>query len=132
MAKDIVIVDDDPDAREILNLVLGTLEVPVRQAKDSVEALELILQDPPVLIMLDLSMPRLDGKGVLAALQANPKTADIPVLVFTAGTVDEEKARELGLPVSRIMRKGGLSMTKLRDAVINDIKGTVSLDLANL
>jgi len=132
MAKDIVIVDDDPDAREILNLVLGTLEVPVRQAKDGVEALELILQDPPVLIMLDLSMPRLDGKGVLAALQANPKTADIPVLVFTASTVDEEKARELGLPVSRIMRKGSLSMTKLRDAVINDIKGTVSLDLANL
>src|SRR5690606_37210179 len=121
MAKDIVIVDDDPDAREILNLVLRTLEVPVRQAKDGVEALEVILQDLPVLIKLDLSMSRLDGNGVLALLHADPKSDDIPVLVFTAGTLDEEKARELGLPVSRIIRKGTISMPNLRDAVINDL-----------
>lgn len=132
MAEDIVIVDDDPDAREILRLVLGTLDVPIRQAQDGIEALELILKDPPLLIMLDLAMPRLDGRGVLTALQANPKTASIPVLVFTADSVDEEKARELSLPVSRLMRKGGLSMTKLREAVIKDIKDSVTLDLANL
>src|SRR5690554_753526 len=132
MAADIMIVDDDPDAREILNLVLGTLEVPVRQARDGVEALEQILKDPPLLVMLDLAMPRLDGRAVLVALQSNPKTSDIPVLVFTADSVDEAKARELNLPTYRLMRKGGLSMTKLREAVIRDIKGSVPLDLANL
>lgn len=132
MAEDIVIVDDDPDAREILKLVLGTLEVPIRQATDGIEALDLILQDPPLLIMLDLAMPRLDGRGVLAALQSNPKTANIPVLVFTADTVGEDKARELSLPSSRLLRKGGLSMTQLREAVIRDIKESISLDLAHL
>lgn len=132
MAEDIIIVDDDPDAREILNLVLGTLEVPIRQATDGVEALEQILKDPPLLVMLDLAMPRLDGRAVLVALQSNPKTSDIPVLVFTAGAVDEAKARELNLPCSRLMRKGGLSMTQLREAVIRDIREAIPLDLTHL
>lgn len=132
MAEDIVIVDDDPDAREILQLVLGTLEVPLRQAKDGVEALDLITKDPPLLVMLDLAMPRMDGRAVLAELQSNPKTSNIPVLVFTASPVDEAQARDLHLPISRLMRKGGLSMTQLRKAVIEHVKEHISLDLSHL
>lgn len=132
MAEDIIIVDDDPDAREILRLILGTLEIPIRQAKDGIEALELITHDPPLLIMLDLAMPRLDGRAVLAALQSNPETSDIPVLVFTADTVSEDKAQELNLPSSRLMRKGGLSMTQLRETVIKDVKDFLTLDLSHL
>lgn len=132
MAADIVIVDDDPDAREILQLVLGTLEVPVRQAKDGIEALEIIRKDPPLLIMLDLAMPRMDGRTVLNELRSSPKTSEIPVLVFTASPTDEAQAKDLHLPLSHVMRKGGLSMTQLREAVIEHVRDHISLDLSHL
>ncbi len=117
-ADHILIVDDDPDTREILDLVLGTLEIPVHQARDGREALNDILTSRPRLIMLDLSMPGLDGRAVLDALRVSADTAALPVIVFTASPVTPELAEQLHVPPSRILRKGNLSMTRLRDIAL--------------
>ena len=127
MSSDILIVDDDPDAREILDLVLRTLEIPLRQATDGDEALTLAFDSPPLLIVLDLSMPRLDGEAVLRELRACPETADIPVVVFTAQVINEGLADQLKLPPPQIVRKGSLSMTRLRELILQLIKGKVEL-----
>lgn len=114
----ILIVDDDPDTREILDLVLGTLEIPVHQAHDGREALNDILTKRPRLILLDLSMPGLDGQAVLEALRVSADTAALPVIVFTASPVTPELSDRLHVPPSRIIRKGNLSMTRLRDMAL--------------
>ena len=131
MGKGILIVDDDPDAREILELVVGTLELPIRQARDGNEALRLIAEDLPLLIILDLSMPGMGGMEVLRILKSNFATAYLPVLIFTAGVITDDLADTLQIPIERIMRKGNLSMTHLRERVIEIAGDAVQVDLSN-
>lgn len=127
MSRHILIVDDDQDAREILETVLSTLEIEVRPAADGLDALTHIFDDPPLLIVLDLSMPRLDGRGLLYNLRADSRTASIPVIIFTAHNVTPALADELGVPLARIACKGTLSMTELRRMVARTL---AALDLA--
>lgn len=129
MGRYILVVDDDPDVREILDLVLATLEIPVAQARDGHEALDLIAEERPLLLVLDLSMPTLDGRAVLERLRANPETAAVPVLVFTADNTGPELSEELRVPLSRIMRKGNLSMTHLRSIAIQVLGSAVKADI---
>lgn len=129
MADDILIVDDDPDAREILDLVLGTLEIPVRQANDGHVALELVSNDPPLLIVLDLTMPHMDGQMVIDQLKADPMTAEIPIMVFTASDVDTRWAEQLRVPSAQILTKGKQSMTHLRQVVTDILGDAIKIDL---
>lgn len=56
----------------------------VTVALDGAEALAAALSDPPDLILLDVSLPKLDGRDVLRQLRANPRTTGVPVVVVTA------------------------------------------------
>jgi CheY-like chemotaxis protein len=124
----ILIVDDDPDAREILDLILRTLDIPILQATNGQEALEMIESGPLLLIVLDLSMPHLDGEGVLSRLRENQETASIPVIIYTAKTLADEELVRLDVPMSMVVRKGRLSMTHLRDLVIEILGSRLTLD----
>lgn len=117
MASDILIVDDEPTVRELLKMVLRTMNLPFREAADGVEALERIAQAQPRLVILDMMMPRLDGLGVLKKLKADAETASLPVLLFTTLRITKEMAHELGLPPTMIMNKGTLSVKDFRAVV---------------
>jgi CheY-like chemotaxis protein len=130
--KNIVVVDDNRDVVEILRLILGTLGVPVRQAYDGFEALNLINKELPSLMILDLTMPYLDGETVMRQLRRNPRTADLPVIIFTAQQVTREKAEALKIPYSMMLRKGSLSMTDLRKKVLEVLGDEVPIDRALL
>ena len=80
----IVVADDDPNARDILSRILRKAGYEVRLACDGREAMEMIHADPPDLLFLDLMMPVMNGREVLAALRLNPQWAAIPVVVVTA------------------------------------------------
>ncbi len=86
----ILIVDDDPGAVQVLAGILGDLgELFV--ATHGAEALEIIAAGPPDLVLLDANMPGLSGFDVCARLKADPATAEIPVIFITAtGTADSE------------------------------------------
>ena len=128
----ILIVDDDPDAREILNLVLGTLDISIIQAGNGFEALDAVATEIPLMIVLDLSMPNLDGEGVLQRLRESPQTAEVPIIVFTAKTLTAEELTRLNVPNQMVVRKGRLSMTHLRDIVIDILKVRAGFTFENL
>jgi CheY-like chemotaxis protein len=113
-----------------LDLILGTLEIPIIQASDGKEALTVIKDNSPILIVLDLEMPNLDGKTVRRILKDDPATADIPILVFTAYQVTPRLAKELEIEEERLLQKGSISMTHLRDKVIELIRDSISIDLS--
>ncbi len=84
MKAKILIVDDDPDIATMLEDRLQASEYGTVIARDGVEALELIEQEAPHLMLLDLDMPRLTGIEVLKRLQKVRPTEDLPVIVMTA------------------------------------------------
>ena len=94
MPPTILIAEDYDDNRELLRLLLAGANYDVREARNGQECLKLACESPPDLIMVDLSMPELDGWEVFQALQQNSLTAHIPCVAVTAHT-DRDRARAL-------------------------------------
>lgn len=80
----ILIIDDDPLVRRIVARTLDAQGYLVREARSGAEGLQLALQHPPDLILLDLVMPGLDGFEVCSRLRRNPLTVNIPIVMLTA------------------------------------------------
>jgi two-component system glycerol uptake and utilization response regulator len=92
----ILIVDDNPANIDILLELLGTFEV--RAALDGISALEAVQEELPDLILLDITMPGMDGFEVCRRLKKDPKTKEIPVLFLSASSDPDSiiKGFELG------------------------------------
>ena len=95
MPTTILIVDDQPDNREMLAALLGQEGYRTLTAAGGMEAMDVIANDTPQLILLDVSMPDMDGYAVASLLKADPKTAGIPIIMVTAHT--GRGARVVGL-----------------------------------
>jgi signal transduction histidine kinase len=80
----ILIVDDDPTARETLVAMLDGENYDLRLAKDGIQALELLEQFQPDLILLDVMMPGMDGFEVCRRIRSTPPLAEVPILILTA------------------------------------------------
>jgi len=84
MPATILIADDHDDNRELLQLLLLGAGYDVREARDGSECLAIARDERPDLIVIDLSMPVLDGWGVFHELKADQTTSKIPCMAVTA------------------------------------------------
>ncbi len=89
----ILLVDDDPDVRMAIGTVLEAEGYQLRTARDGVECLEMIRQEVPDLLILDLLMPRKDGFAVVRELRENPKYRALPIMILTAVREDASRRR---------------------------------------
>jgi CheY-like chemotaxis protein len=97
MPARILIADDYEDNRELLRLILTTAKYEVLEARDGLECVELAQSLLPDLIMIDLSMPRMDGWEVFRALRSDSRTNSIPCVAATAyADTDRTRALEAG------------------------------------
>ena len=87
----IYIADDDADIRNLITFTLIEEGHEVLAAKDGQMAVEAIVKDPPDLLVLDMMMPKLDGLGVLRALDAAGVLDSTKVLVLTAKTAEQDR-----------------------------------------
>ena len=92
MPANILIVDDYADNRELLRLMLEAAGHRVCEAEDGRTGLMLAQTEMPDLVLADLSMPQLDGWGLLRELRADERTRGIPCAAVTA-FVDKERER---------------------------------------
>ena len=79
----ILIVDDEAENRDSLALLLQDEGYSTLSAANGKEALAIVAQNPPDLILLDVVMDDIDGYDVAAAIKANPATASIPIIMVT-------------------------------------------------
>jgi CheY-like chemotaxis protein len=86
----VLVVEDDPDQRSILEMALKGAEYEVEQAANGVEALEKMQAGAPDLILCDLMMPKMDGSELVSRLKQDAKYSRIPILMLTM-IADEEK-----------------------------------------
>src|SRR3954452_20068096 len=105
--RTVLVVDDVPDAREVVARLLKLSGLQAVTAEDGHEALAAVQAQTPDLILLDLTMPRMDGVSVLKALREDPRWKDLPVILFTAISEGQlvEEAGKLG--VQDFILKGG-------------------------
>jgi two-component system cell cycle response regulator DivK len=89
MAATILIAEDYDDNRELLRLILLDAGYEVLEARNGSECLAIIDERSPDLILVDLSMPVLDGWGVFRELKARAHTATIPCVAVTAHAGDD-------------------------------------------
>lgn len=94
-ASKILVVDDDLDTLKLVGTTLEKQGFIIVAAKDGVEALEKVAQHKPDLILLDIMMPKMDGYEVTRRLRAEPETAGIPIVLFTAKAQVDDKVAGL-------------------------------------
>ncbi|HET9594667.1 MAG TPA: diguanylate cyclase, partial [Anaeromyxobacteraceae bacterium] len=100
----VLVVDDDPDAREALSMMLGD-DYDVALAADGREAVDLALAAPPDVVLMDLFMPRMDGLAALDALRQESATADVPVILISARGDEIVRSRSLDLGAVDFLQK---------------------------
>ncbi len=91
----ILIVDDERHNRQLLELLLRPEGFHLLTAASGEEALDMVAQHAPDLILLDIMMPRMDGYAVAARIKGNLATKNIPIIMVTA--LEDRNARMLGL-----------------------------------
>lgn len=96
MTQQVLVVEDDPDIRQLLVEILGDEGYAVSLAEDGVQAIEQVAAARPALLVLDLMLPRLNGDEVLVELGRRGLRAGMPVLVLTAAGPVEERAAGIG------------------------------------
>jgi len=94
----LLLVEDNEDNRIIYTTVLRHLGYEVFEAQDGVQAVELARTVQPDLILMDISIPRLDGWEATRILRGDPRTQAIPIIALTAHALadDRERASEVG------------------------------------
>ncbi|HOC17373.1 MAG TPA: response regulator [Vicinamibacterales bacterium] len=84
----VLIVDDDPDGRNLYSYALQAAGFRVEEAADGFEAVDKGYKLKPQVILMDLLMPRLDGWEVVSWLKKNPTTREIPIVAVTGAQED--------------------------------------------
>jgi signal transduction histidine kinase/CheY-like chemotaxis protein len=118
-----LIAEDDPVMRELFKRVLEKEEWAVVEANNGREALDLLAQRRPSLILLDLMMPEMDGMEFLDELQHHPEWSEIPVVIITAKELTEEDrmflngSMLLSKCVKRVLKKGSFNREELLSQV---------------
>jgi two-component system response regulator len=115
--QEILLVEDNPDDAELTILALQQNHVgnAIKWVKDGAEALDYLLcrgayaaranEPPPVLVLLDLKLPKIDGLEVLRQMRADPRVRLTPVVILTSSAEDRDVATGYGLGANSYVRK---------------------------
>ncbi|MBN1431036.1 MAG: response regulator [Anaerolineae bacterium] len=110
----ILVVDDEPDVRELFNITLKMAGHETDTAKHGQEALDRLATESPDLIVLDLMMPHVDGFSFLAHVRGEMSTKPMRVLVATAKVLEDADQERLGdWPVVGVLNKGELDIGQM-------------------
>ena len=92
MDATVLIVEDSPSVRRLIEVSVRPLGVKVISAEDGIGGLAMARSEAPDVILLDIGLPGIDGWEVLRELRADPETADISVIIVTAHAQPEVAA----------------------------------------
>ncbi len=106
-ARRVLIVDDEPQAREFLTRLLETQGYEVLQASGGRQGIELALSRRPEVMIVDLLMPEVSGFDVVQEIRRHPETRDIPILIFTSKDLSEDERQQLLRNANAIVFKSG-------------------------
>ena len=98
MTKRILVVEDQPDNRQIIRDMLAPTDYEITEAEDGEKALEAIAKQRPDLILMDIQLPIMDGYTATKRIKGDPTLRSIPIIAVTSYALsgEEKKARAAG------------------------------------
>ncbi|MBN1937408.1 MAG: pyridoxal-phosphate dependent enzyme [Anaerolineae bacterium] len=115
----IVIIDDNPhDSRLLRRLLLRYKNYRIFEAHNGPDGLDLVRQRQPDLVVLDLTIPGIDGFSILEKLKADPRTSEIPVVIVSAKSLTTEEWTRLRRHTQSIWQKGNFGTQELVHHVV--------------
>lgn len=102
-----LVIDDNPQDNEFVSAILQQAGLKVTAAHTGREGWQQAQTNPPDLVILDMLLPDTDGFNVLAQLRKDPKTIDVPVVVFTAKDLNTAERGLLSEQAEAVLQKGG-------------------------
>jgi signal transduction histidine kinase/CheY-like chemotaxis protein len=109
----VLVVDDEPEAREVLRRMLEGAGWQVVEAEHGRHALEQLKRCQPTVILLDLMMPEMDGFAFVQELRKNEACSGIPIVVLTAKEITAQERQWLNGCVVKILQKGAINQDDL-------------------
>ena len=100
-----LVVDDSITVRRVTQRLLERNGMRVLTARDGMEAIELLAEHVPDIILLDIEMPRMDGYEVAAQVRADPRLSAVPIIMITSRVGDKHRARAIELGVDDYLGK---------------------------
>lgn len=135
----IMIVDDEPQIRKMLNIFLDASNFKIEECEDGKQAIRLMSSIKPDLVLLDLGLPDIDGKDVITAFR---QWSQVPIIVLSVRNDDSEIATALNIGADDYVIKpfnadvllariyANLRKTMIRDAGDSEVKnGAITMDL---
>src|SRR5580765_2421890 len=104
-ARVVLIIEDNPNSRKIVRLTLGNEGFTVIEASDGAEALALVSNTPPDLILQDLLLPDMDGIALVSRLRALPELVGVPIIAFSGFLSRLEHGRAAGMGFTDFLPK---------------------------
>lgn len=120
----ILIADDYDDNRELLRLMLEGAGYSVRETRDGRECVAAARAEPPDIVLIDLSMPVLDGWGTLDELRADERTRAVHCIAVTAFAAEQDRERALDAGFDAYLSKPYRSkdLLDMVERILNQIK----------
>ena len=118
----LLIDDNEDDALLIRRILEGHKSYRLYYAKDGWEGLAQARQKLPDLIVTDLTMPGIDGFGLVEELRLDPRTKDIPIVVVSAKDITPDERKRLNGHIEAVYQKGSITSRKFVDQVIQVIE----------
>ncbi|MET0775727.1 MAG: Hpt domain-containing protein [Pseudomonas mandelii] len=101
----VLVVDDSVTVRKVTSRLLERHGMNVLTAKDGVDAMLLLEEHMPDVMLLDIEMPRMDGYELATAMKADPRMRDVPIIMITSRTGEKHRQRAMDLGVQRYLGK---------------------------
>lgn len=101
----VMVVDDSITVRKVTSRLLERHNMQVVTAKDGVDAVTLLQEHHPDVMLLDIEMPRMDGYELARHMRSTPELSDIPIIMITSRTGEKHRTRALELGVRRYLGK---------------------------
>ncbi len=101
----VMVVDDSITMRKVSSRVLERNNFEVVTAKDGIDALERMVDRVPDLMLLDIEMPRMDGYELATTMKADPRLANVPIIMITSRTGEKHRQRAMDIGVNRYLGK---------------------------
>ncbi|MDX7952813.1 response regulator [Lichenihabitans sp. Uapishka_5] len=125
--SDVLVIDDDADTRARMRSVLSRDGWRVAEAENGRDGLDKVAAARPHVILLDLTMPVMDGFDCFEALRAMPGCGNIPVVVLTARDLTREDRRRLA-GANQILNKGDVSLRSVADRLQQLARSTTATE----